>query len=38
MGAAFIWHSLATRKTTSALQEQPLQSGEAATITPVPPG
>ena len=37
MGVAFIWHSLATRKTTAALQAQPQQDDDAATSTPVPP-
>ena len=37
MGVAFIWHSLATRKTTGALQAQPQQNDDAATSTPLPP-
>ena len=38
MGVAFIWHSLATRKTTVELQAQPLQDDDAPTSTSVPPG
>ena len=37
MGVAFIWHSLATRKTT-ALQEQPREDDDAATSALPPPG
>ena len=38
MGAAFIWHSLATRRLTDTSEELPPPYGEDPTITPVLPG
>jgi hypothetical protein len=37
MGAAFIWHSLATRETTNASRAQPQQDDDAATSPSLPP-